>query len=192
MKTTRTDSGTRVGARGRSAFLAAALGLVVAACSGGEDPVAERGFRDLPADHVVLDLATDIKDMGSLRARLRADTAYIWEDSAKTLMFPVDLELYDENGAQTAHLTAREGELDSQTNRMVARGNVVLVTVEGDRRVLTEELHYDPGRERLWSDVRTIMFEGESRLEGAGFRANSEMTDIEVFESTGENIEIEF
>jgi LPS export ABC transporter protein LptC len=177
---------------GGRGWLAALIVAALVACGGGEDPVSGSGFRDLPADHVVLELDTDIKDMGALRARLHADTAYIWEDSAKTLMFPVDLKLYDKNGAQTAHLTAREGELHSQTNRMVARGNVVLVTVDGNRRILTEELHYDPQRERIWSDVHTVMFEGETRLEGEGFRANSEMTDVEVFESTGENIEIEF
>ena len=178
--------------RSQLAPVAVAMVAALAACGGTEDPVSGTGFRDLPADHVVLDLDTDIKDMGALRARLHADTAYIWEDSAKTLMFPVDLKLYDKNGAQTAHLTADEGHLDSQTNNMFAKGNVVLVTVDGNRRILTEELHYDPQRERLWSDVHTVMFEGESRLEGSGFRANSEMTDIEVFESTGENIEIEF
>ncbi|MFO7921362.1 MAG: LPS export ABC transporter periplasmic protein LptC [Nioella sp.] len=173
-------------------LLGVAMAAALVACGGGEDPVAGSGFRDLPADHMALDLDTDIKDMGALRARLHADTAYVWEDSAKTLMFPVDLKLYDKNGAQTAHLTADEGELHSQTNKMVARGNVVLVTTDGERRILTEELHYDPQRDRIWSDVHTVMFEGESRLEGAGFRANSEMTDIEVFESTGENIQIEF
>jgi LPS export ABC transporter protein LptC len=167
-----------------------AVGL--AACQNTEDPVADGSYRDLPADHVVLDLDTDIKDLGSLRARLHADTAYIWDDSAKTLMFPVDLKLYDENGRQTAHLTAREGELDQHTNKMLARGNVVLVTTEGDRRILTEELHYDPRQGRIWSDVHTVLFEGESRLEGEGFTADDEMTNVEVFKSTGENIEIEF
>lgn len=175
------------------AVLATMVVAVLAACGGSQDPVAERGaFRDLPADHVVLNLETDIKDMGALRARLQADTAYIWEDSAKTLMFPVDLKLYDKNGAQTAHLTAESGEHDSKTNHMFAQGNVVLVTVDGDRRILTEELHYDPQRERIWSDVHTVMLEGESRLEGSGFRANSDMSDVQVFESTGENIQIDF
>lgn len=184
------------GGRGRPvlAVMLAAVALVaVAACDGGEDPVSgSAGYQDLPADQVVLELDMDIKDMGALRARLHADTAYIWEDSAKTLMFPVDLKLYDEHGGQTAHLTADQGEHDTETNKMVATGNVVLETVEGDRRILTEQLHYDPRREQIWSDVHTVMFEGESRIEGAGFRANSAMTDIEVFESTGENIEFEF
>lgn len=173
-------------------WIAGAAVVALVACGGSQDPVAGAGYRDLPADHVVLDLNTDIKDLGALRARLHADTAYIWEDSARTLMFPVDLKLYDKNGAQTAHLTADQGELDSQTNNMFATGNVVLVSANGDRRVLTEELHYDPQRGRIWSDVHTVLFEGDSRLEGSGFRANSEMTDVEVFESTGENIEIEF
>ena len=175
----------------RAALVALAV-MAAGACAGEEDPVSERGFRDLPADHVVWELDTDIKDLGSLRARIHADTAYIWEDSARTLMFPVEVKLYDENGAQTANLTADEGELDSNTNKMVARGNVVLVTTEGDRRILTEELHYDPRRGRIWSDVSTVMFEGESRLEGSGFEASEDLSDIEVFESTGENIEIEF
>lgn len=173
-------------------WFAAAIALLFGACGGQSDPVSERGFRDLPADHVVWDLDTDIKDLGSLRARIHADTAYIWEDSARTLMFPVEVKLYDQYGAQTAHLTAREGELDSNTNAMVARGNVVLVTMPDQRRILTEVLHYDPRTSRIWSDVHTVMFDGDSRLEGSGFRANEDMTDIEVFESTGENIEIEF
>lgn len=170
-------------------WLAAAL---VAGCGGGEDPVDEHGFRDLPADHVAWDLDTDIKDLGALRARVHADTAYIWEDSARMVMVPVEVQLFDENGRPTAVLTADEGELDSNTNHMIARGNVVLVTVDDERRILTEELHYEPRRGRIWSDVRTEIFQGETRVEGSGFRSNEDLTDIEVFDSTGENIEIEF
>ena len=174
---------------GTAALLAAA---VLAACGGQDDPVAERTFRDLPADQVVFDTDHYMNDLGVLRAHVHADTAYVWEDSARMVMFPVELTLYDRSGGETAHLTSEEGELDINTNRTVARGNVVLVTTEGDRRIMTEELHYDPRQGRIWSDVRTVMIEGDSRFEGAGFRANNEMTDVEVFESTGENIQIEF
>lgn len=177
---------------GRARWWIAAVAAGAVACGGGEDPVAERGYHDLPADHVVWDLDTDIKDMGSLRARIHADTAYIWEDSARTLMFPVEVTLFDENGAQTAHLTANEGELDSNTNVMIARGNVILITEEDNRRLLTEELHYDPRRSRIWSDVATVLHQGETRVEGTGFRANEDMSDIEVFGSTGENLEFDF
>jgi len=169
-----------------------AAALVVLACGDGSEAVAGHGFRNLPADQVVFDLDTDIKELGVLRARLHADTAYIWEDSATTLMFPMDLKLYDENGTENAHLTAREGELDSRTNRMVARGDVVLVADGGARRILTEELHYDPRIARVWSDVHTVFYDGDSRMEGQGFRADDGMRDVEVFQSTGDNIPVDF
>ena len=165
---------------------------VVAGCGDQEDPVSGGELADLPADQVVFDLATDIKDLGVLRARLRADTAHVWEDSAQTLMFPVDLELYDRDGAMTAHLTADEGELESRTNNMVARGNVVLVSTGSDRRILTDELHYDPRAGRIWSDVHTVLVEGESRIEGEGFESDDQLQNVEVFKSTGQNIELEF
>lgn len=168
--------------------------LTLWACGGDQDPVGQQpNYRDLPADQVVLGMQTDIKDMGSRRALLHADTAYMWEDSAKSVMFPVDLKLHDKDGTLIAHLTADEGELDLQTNNMFATGSVVLVTADSARRILTEELHYDPTRGLIWSDVHTVLIQDETRFEGAGgFRANSDMTDIEVFESRGENIEIEF
>jgi len=116
----------------------------------------------------------------------------VFEDSAKVLMFPVDLLLYNAEGANTGHLTASEGLLDTRTNKMIARGEVVLITTEGARRIETEELHYDPVDGRIWSEVRTVMHEGETRLEGEGFEADEGMRNIEVFKAIGENIRVEF
>jgi LPS export ABC transporter protein LptC len=176
----------------RPQLAVAALALLViaglAACQDGSEAVAGSGFRSLPADQVVFQLETDIKDLGVLRARLHADTAHIWEDEAHTLMFPLDLKLYDDNGGEAAHLTANEGELDSRTNKMVARGNVILVTTDGNRRILTEELHYDPRTKRIWSDVHTVIYEGDSRAEGEGFQADDQLSTVEIFKGTFENI----
>jgi LPS export ABC transporter protein LptC len=176
--------------RTRHAAMATALlmGAGIAACQDGPEAVAGSGFRNLPADQVVFDLDTDIKDLGVLRARLHADTAHIWEDEAHTLMFPLDLKLYDDNGGEAVHLTANEGELDSRTNKMVARGSVVLVTTDGNRRILTEELHYDPRTKRIWSDVHTVIYEGDTRAEGSGFRADDQLSTVDLFQGTFENI----
>jgi LPS export ABC transporter protein LptC len=182
------ESGLGTGYAGIVVAIVAAAALAAGACADASDAVTAGLFRDLPADQIVFDLETDIKGMGAMRARLRGDTAFIWEDSAKMVIHPVDLRLFDENGGQTARLTSREGEHDTRTNVMIARGNVVLVTTEGNRRILTEELHYDPGLGRLWSDVHTVFYDGETRLEGVGFRADDRMNDVEVFKSVGENI----
>jgi LPS export ABC transporter protein LptC len=186
------ESGARSGTAWVAAAIVAAASLAAGACAESANTVTGGTFRDLPADQIMFDLETDIKDLGVMRARLRADTAYVWDDSAKMVMHPVDLRLFDDNGGQTARLTATEGEHDTRTNIMVARGNVVLVTTEGNRRILTEELRYDPSIGRLWSDVHTVFYDGETRLEGEGFRADDRMNDVEVFKSVGENIPLGF
>lgn len=181
-----------IDSRARKSLLGPALATAIAslavACGDGSDAVSAGGFRDLPADQVGFNIEMDMKEVGVMRARLHADTAHIWEDEAKTVMFPINLRLYDDNGGESAELTAREGEIDSRTNEMVARGNVVLVSREQNRRLLTEELHYDPRTGRIWSDVHTVYYDGDTRMEGVGFRTDQRMHDVEVFQSTGENI----
>ncbi len=136
-------------------------------------------------------MTTDIRERGALRARVHGDTAYTWEDSARTRLVPLEADLLDANGTMTARLTAAEGELDLDTRRMVARGGVVLAAVADDRRLLTEELHYDPARGRIWSDVPTVLFRDDLRLEGSGFRADESLTEIELLGSTAEELERE-
>ena len=45
---------------------------------------------------------------------------------------------------------------NQRTQKMVARGDVVLVLADG-RRIETEELNYEPETGRVWSDVPTRM-----------------------------------
>lgn len=158
----------------------------------GQETKGQTGFEEMRADQVMFGVQYDIKDMGTLRARLLADTAFVWEDSAKALFKPVKLDLYDDNGRRTAHLTSKEGVLYSEKNEMVAIGNVVLTSVENERQILTEELFYNGASGELWSNVRSVMIDKEGRVEGTGFRTNREMTDVEVFGSTGRDLEVEF
>ena len=166
--------------------------LVLAACSHGENPVAE-GLTTLPedADQVMSDVQYDVRDLGVLRARLFADTAYVFEDSSKVLMRPVRLTLFDQEGKEAAHLTALEGTTDTRTQAMVAKGHVVLVTQDGNRRIETEELHYDPRADMIWSDLKTTYTEGETKVVGDGFTSDGNMNDVRVKNGKAQNLKIE-
>lgn len=178
----------------RKASAGATVAVVVVAgvaCSGEVESPVGRSFVDAPADHVAWGLHTNIREEGSLRARVYGDTAYTWEDEGRMLLFPMEAHLFGKHGARTALLTADEGEIDTNTNRMVARGSVVLVTLPDNRRLLTEELHYDPRLGQIWSDAGTVMYDGNTRVEGSGFRSTEDLTDIQIFGSTGENLEVQ-
>lgn len=163
--------------------------LLVAACGEQEPPGTRRQLQDLPADHVALAVSTPIWENGALRARVHGDTVYTWEESARMMLVPLEVELFDAGGAPTGLLTANRGELDTRTHLMSARGSVVLVSADSTRRILTGELHYDPARDRIWSDVPTVLLEGEPRHEGSGFAGTGDLTEVEVFGSTSEGVE---
>jgi LPS export ABC transporter protein LptC len=95
---------------------------------------------------------------GIRSAHLQADTALMFNDSATVQLRTVDLELFTETGTVRATLTSVSGELDQNSQKMIARGNVVLnVKGEHGRTIYTEELHYDPNLKQVWSDVHTRM-----------------------------------
>ncbi len=168
------------------------ISVAALACGRGEEAVAGTDRPALPADQVMLDVQYDVRDVGVLRARLFADTAYLYEDSAQLRMRPVELTLFDETGVEVADLTSREGEMDTRTNAMVARGDVVLVAREGSRRIETAELHYDPRADLIWSDVATTYYEDDTKIEGSGFTSDGEMRNVQVKDATAENLPITF
>lgn len=131
--------------------------LVLAACSGsGDGAVITSEFQDLPADRVLYGttFATTVK--GIRQAVTRADSMYVEEDSTTAQMYGVRLEMYDTLGRRTADLRSLRGSVNNRTNKLVARGKVVLVLSDG-RQLETEELNYDPEQHRIWSDVFTRM-----------------------------------
>lgn len=179
----------------RRVVLAVAGAMVFGACGGADGPGSgdRPGDRltDLPADHVAWGLHTDINEMGALRARVHGDTVYTWEESGHMRLVPLQARLFDRHGGPTSLITAAEGTLETRTNRMTARGGVVLTDLATGRRLLTAELHYDPAAGRIWSDTTSTLIEEETRVQGSGFEATDDMSAVEVFQSTAEGLEVE-
>jgi LPS export ABC transporter protein LptC len=161
-----------------------ALGLLLAACSGVQGPSAE-GYESLPADQVVVGLVQYIETNGVRSAMLRADTAYVFSDSAKAHLRGVNLVMYDENGAERTTLRSERGVIEEHTQAMVARGSVVLISLEDDRRIETEEFHYDPGRDRIWTDLPFVQIHRGSRTTGTSFESDTEFRNFRARGVTG-------
>ncbi|MBR9988262.1 MAG: LPS export ABC transporter periplasmic protein LptC [Gemmatimonadetes bacterium] len=130
---------------------------LLGACDAATTPLTGE-YESLPSDQVVLGIDHLYTSDGVRRARLQADTAYMFEDSSSTTLRVVTLEMFNDAGELTSTLTAESGNLNTDTQKTVARGDVVLVIPGPDGRTIwTEELHYDPGTKRIWSDVFTRM-----------------------------------
>jgi len=154
--------------------------VALAACGGSpQEPAATGDFRPLPSDimtNVTFRPTTD----GVQTALLRSDTVYMRKDSARYDLIGVDLQMFDETGQLSATLTSETGEYSTLGQEMVARGNVVLITVDDERRIESEELYYDPNTRRVWSDVATVMYEGGHAYRGTAFTADDGFRNVTI------------
>ncbi len=163
------------------------VALVATACDEPtRAPVADPELTELGADNVYYGMVSFLTAQGIREGRVQADTAYAFVDSAEVRMRGMQLVLYEEDGRARATVTADRGTLDEDTERMVARGNVVLVVHSDGRRIETAELHYDPSRDRIWSDSATVQtLPGGRVTRGSAFESDLNFRDIRIANPRG-------
>ena len=140
----------------------------------------------LGADGVVMGGITTItNDEGIRSARLHFDTAYQWSDSVHQSLRGVDLMVFNEDGSERARITSLRGTFDPRGESLTANGEVVLLVPFQDRRLTTEELHYDPEIAQLWSDSAFVMTQAGNTYEGTSFSSDLEFGDFVVYGTAG-------
>jgi LPS export ABC transporter protein LptC len=166
----------------RGWFVLAALAIV-----GCDRPTAPTGedFQEITADLIMVGMRSYMTNSGIRKAQIIGDTAYVYDDSSKIHVKKVNLTFFDESGAESGTLTAKTGDFTTSTQAMIARGSVVLVTKAGNKRIETEELHYDPQTHRIWSNTKTLMIEAGSRVRGDGFTADDKFQNVKITNPEG-------
>ncbi len=114
-------------------------------------------------------------EAGKARWVLVADSAETFGEKARTRLWGIRVDFYGESGDSVrSTLTAREGEVDTQTRDLLARGNVVVNGQDG-QRLLTEELRWDPAAGKVVSDSLVRVVKGSSVLTGIGIESDPEL-----------------
>jgi LPS export ABC transporter protein LptC len=110
------------------AAVALAVPLLLLACSGPEDtPLASADVQSIGADQVIYGMSSYLTASGVREGRVVADTGYVFFDSATVKLRGMRLVFYNADGTERATVTAQSGQLNENTDRMVAYGNVVLI-----------------------------------------------------------------
>lgn len=150
------------------------------ACNDAQSPPTVQGAL-LPdsAEQMAFGVHFMLTSEGVRRAELEADTALFYDQNTRIELRKVRTIFFTEAGEQDAVLTSREGTHNVRLNSMEARGNVVVVSTDG-RRLETQQLRYDPGKNEISSDSAFVLTEAERITEGVGFISDPEMTRIQV------------
>ncbi len=157
--------------------IALAVLLVLGGCSGNRkaSPIGSGG--DLP-DQEVTDFVLTETDQGRPQWTLYAHRAATYQAKNLVVSQDVRVDFFDDKGARSSELTAREGEIQQQTRDMTARGHVVLQTAEGTR-MTTEELHFSNQAQQITSDRLVRVERNGDVLEGTGFASDPNLHHFE-------------
>lgn len=155
--------------------------IALAACDGATEPAEQAEAPDLPADMVIEGIDYTITLQGVREAVLVADSGYVHEDSAAIDLVDVDLRVYEAStGGEKAHIVSETGVLNTRTQAMIARGSVRVRLADG-AVITTEELHYRPEEDRIWSDVATTIVRASGTVvRGTGFTSDAEFRNYQI------------
>jgi LPS export ABC transporter protein LptC len=143
-------------------------------------PVGAPALLETGADAVFVGLEHYIGLDGVREGKLYADTAYAYSDSSLWVLTNPILVIYTETGLQRARVTSERGRMKTASREMTAQGNVILQITEGNRRVESEELNYDPNGDRIWSDSLSTLYEAGVTSRGMGFTSDLEFRNLRV------------
>jgi LPS export ABC transporter protein LptC len=171
----------RRGVRGYLPMLALCASVAVACSDTTQAPIADPTLLDLEADNVIYGMSSYLTTHGIREGLIRADTAYMYVDSAHVDLRGMTIVFHSEDGSPRATVTGRTGEWDQERDIMVARGDVLLIVHADDREIRTEELHYDAYRERIWSDSATTQTLPDGTVtRGSAFESDLGFQDLRI------------
>jgi LPS export ABC transporter protein LptC len=150
---------------------------VCASCKSGTPVTATQVVLD-SADQVLLGMSHYVTELGVLRARVRADTAYFFSNTQRVELRNVHVTFYDVAGNPTSTLTSREGTDHWRTDDMEARGNVVVVRDKDGGTMRTDVMAYNRVRNEVSSDKDFIFDAPDRHIEGRGFTSDPEFKKI--------------
>src|SRR5207302_5390433 len=100
--------------------------LVAFGCGEGVKPTATTTVADT-ADQVLIAMSHYVTTAGVVRAHVKADTAYFFNQAQLAELRMVHVTFYDAQGNATSTLTANAGTFHWRTQDMEGRGNVIVV-----------------------------------------------------------------
>jgi LPS export ABC transporter protein LptC len=131
------------------------------------------------ADQIIYGMRTILTDRGVQRAELLADTGYVFDENTRTELRVVTTTFFSKSGARDGVLTSKRGTFNTRANVMEARGNVVIVGVDG-KRLTSPHVRFEQYRNMIISDSSFVFVDGERRLEGVGFESDPQMLNVKV------------
>ncbi|MCK5146400.1 LPS export ABC transporter periplasmic protein LptC [bacterium] len=154
------------------------LALIVPGCSKQQEPVeTENTAQQRIVIQEIWDSHIIVTKAGDKQAILRYGHMVKYEGESQSYFDQgVQVDFFDNNGQHSSRLTADAGEYEEETEEVIGRGNVLVVSDSGFV-MKTERIEYDAALEKIFSDTLVMMITPDSdTLWSIGFESNADLT----------------
>jgi LPS export ABC transporter protein LptC len=154
----------------------------VACINPGEGEVVDESAR-VP-DQVVSDYVIQQMKDNELEWELHSAKASIYNKENTAYIEVVKLYFFKE-GKVSSTLTSDRGEVNTQTNDMIAKGHVVIHTDDGSI-LHTDRLNWDNKDKKIRSDDEVWLMRGKTLIHGYGFESDPDLKTFRTTRASGD------
>lgn len=108
---------------------------------------------------------------GRVTTNLQAERWLQYENGDQEFPAGIYIEFYDKAGTITSTLKANEAFYFKEDNKWRGRGDVVVKNIEKQQQLNTEELFWEPGEEKIYTDKFVTIKLGQEVLYGRELEA---------------------
>ncbi|MFQ5510704.1 MAG: LPS export ABC transporter periplasmic protein LptC [Candidatus Krumholzibacteriia bacterium] len=171
------------------------LGFLVVSCANETPDEIAFEKRELP-DEVFSDFVTQESDSGMVMWKLKAPRANRFSKKKLVLLENPVIEFFDKEGNLKTTLVSEVGEYSEESQDMLAFGDVVVESTEGD--VLeTDSLLWKNGEDKIVSNSWVRLTRGNDLITGVGLECAPDLSFVDIkrdvqvtiIDTTGASIE---
>ncbi|MBO9701514.1 MAG: LPS export ABC transporter periplasmic protein LptC [Sporocytophaga sp.] len=135
----------------------------------------------------VNDIETIYSDSSVVRVRLKAPKELELQNGDKLFPKGVFIEFFDKKGVKTSTLRGNSGKLEKEKNLYNVKGAVEIKSIEQQKKMNSEELFWDPGKDEVYCDTNTFVTitTPTEILMGRGLKTNQNFTSYKILHPTG-------
>ena len=118
---------------------------------------------------------------GKVKVKVVANNIERFQDIQPSLIFSNHLEVhfYNDSSQLQSTLKADDASIDEETKIMLAKNNVILISVN-DKKLETDELLWDENRNKIYTDKKVKITTGKEVIFGEGFTSTPDFKKYSI------------
>ena len=133
-------------------------------------------------------IRTLYSDSGLVRVMVQAKKLFQYENGDQEFPAGIYIEFYETDGTVSSTLTAEKGFFFKEESRYTGIGDVEVVSLKENNKLLTDTLHYgtkEPFERQIYTKDKVTIIEGLDTLRGVGLESARDFSTYTILETEG-------